>query len=140
MWPRVEGMRAFSLGTAGEMRDRLTALVLAGTKTATAGLWRDEYQPEGEALDEVGERQVLLGSDDEPVAVIEITRVETHRFADVPWDFADAEGEGFTSIEHWRDGHRSFYAAQGTQVTDDDLVVCVWLRVIDVLGNQRTGG
>lgn len=86
------------------MRDRLNALVLAGTKTATAGLWKDEYEPHEEAVDVVGERQVVLDSNDEATAMVEITRVETHRFADVPWEFALAEGEGFRDIEHWRDG------------------------------------
>jgi uncharacterized protein YhfF len=128
-WPRVGGLRAFGLGAPGEMRDRLTALVLAGVKTATAGLWKDEYEPAGEALDRVGERQVLLDSEDRPIAVVELTRVETHRFAEVPWEFAQAEGEGFRDISDWREGHRSFYAQQGVAVEDDDLVVCVWMRV-----------
>ena len=53
MWPRAEGLRAFSFGDSGP---------------------------------------------------------KIHRFRDVPWEFADAEGEGFRSIEHWRDGHQSYYA------------------------------
>jgi uncharacterized protein YhfF len=130
MWPQVDGMRAFGLGTPGEMRDRLNALTLAGTKRATAGLWKHEYEPDGESVDEVGEHQVLLDSDDRALAVVEVTRVESHRFADVPWEFADAEGEGFQSIEDWRDGHRSFYAGQGVEVDDDDRVICVWMRVV----------
>lgn len=131
-WPRVNGLRAFDLGTPGEMQDRLTALVLAGTKVATAGLWKFDYEAEDEALDAVGERQVLLHSG-EPAAVVEITRLQTHRFADVPWEFAEAEGEGFTSTQHWRDGHRSFYESIGVDVSDDDLVVCCWFRVVERL-------
>jgi uncharacterized protein YhfF len=42
------------------MRDRLNALVMAGKKVATAGLWRVEYESGSEALDTVGERQVML--------------------------------------------------------------------------------
>ena len=53
-------MRGFELGSKGEMQDRLNALVLAGDKRATAGLWNEDYVLEGEALDEVGERQALL--------------------------------------------------------------------------------
>ena len=134
MWPRVGGLRAFRLGSPGEMQDRLNALVLAGEKVATAGLWRNEYVDEGEPLEVVGERQILLdGVEEQPLAVVEITRVEIHPFAEVPWEFADAEGEGFESIEHWRDGHRTFYANEGITVGDDDLVVCVWLRVVQVV-------
>jgi uncharacterized protein YhfF len=118
------------------MRDRLNALVLAGEKTATAGLWKDEYGPEDEPIDVVGEEQILLNSSDEPLAIVEITRVEALRLDAVPWEFAKAEGEGFRSIEHWRDGHRSYYDGQGVTVNDDDLVVCVWLAVRDVLGGS----
>lgn len=130
VWPRVDGLRAFGLGTSGEMRDRLNALVLAGEKTATAGLWTYDYESGTEALEEVGEHQVMLDSRGERFAVVEITRVERHRFAAVPWEFASSEGEGFVSIADWRHGHRTFYAEQGLSVSDDDEVVCVWFRVL----------
>ena len=132
MWPRARGLRAFAFGDHGPMRRRLTALALAGTKIATAGLWRQDYVDQGEAIDVVGERQALLGDDDEVAAIIEITRVETHSFLDVPWEFARAEGEGFRSIQHWRDGHRSYYAQRGIEVNDGTSFVCIWFRVVDV--------
>ena len=131
MWPRAEGLRAFSLGDPGSMRRQLTALALAGTKVATGGLWQQEYIDDGEMIEVVGERQALLGDDDQVVAIIEITRVEAHRFTDVPWDFAHAEGEGFRSIEHWRDGHRAYYASHGIDIDDDTSFVCVWFRIVD---------
>ena len=59
-------------------------------------------------------------------------KAATHRFAEVPWEFADAEGEGFTSADDWRDGHRSFYERTGIDV-NDDLVVCCWFRVVERL-------
>ena len=113
------------------MRQRLNALVLAGKKVATAGLWEHDYVSEGEEIDVVGERQALLDDDDAVIAIVEITRVETHRFDDVPWEFADAEGEGFTSIEHWRSGHLGFYERTGVSVNPDSLVVCCWFRVLE---------
>jgi uncharacterized protein YhfF len=64
------------------------------------------------------------------IAIVEITRVETYRFGDVPWEFADAEGEDFRSIQHWRDGHTSYYARQGIEIGEDTLFVCVWFRLI----------
>lgn len=130
MWPRVNGLRAFTLGRPGEMRDRLNALVISGEKAATAGLWKYDYERHGEAAEDAGERQILLGNHNEVVAVVEITRVAKYRFVDVPWDFAVAEGEGFRDIEHWRDGHRRYYEREGVDVDDDDLVICVWMRVI----------
>lgn len=133
MWPRVDGMRAFGLGDPGEMRRRLTALALAGTKVSTGDLWQQGYVAEGEEVEEIGELQVLLGDDGRPAAVVEVERVETHLFAEVPWEFADAEGEGFGSIEHWRAGHRSYYAEHGIEVSDDAPFVCVWFQVLEVL-------
>jgi uncharacterized protein YhfF len=112
------------------MRTRLNQLVLDGTKTATAGLWRHEYQTEGEVLDEVGERQVLLDSEDQPLATVVVDRVESYAFVEVPWEFAFAEGEGFESVTDWQRGHREYYAGEGVEVSDDDRVVCVWFRVL----------
>jgi uncharacterized protein YhfF len=132
MWPRAEGLRAFAFAdNPGPMRTRLTALALAGTKNATGTFWQRDYVDEGEAIEVVGERQALLGDDDQIAAIIEITRVETHRFVDVPWEFAESEGEGFRSIEDWREGHRSYFANLGVQVDDDMSFVCVWFRVVE---------
>ena len=112
------------------MRNRLTKAALAGHKSATGALLQQEYLDQSEAVELPGERQVLLGSDGGTAAIVEITRVETHRFIDVPWEFARDEGEGFTSIEHWRTGHRSFYQQEGIEVSDNALFVCVWFRVV----------
>ena len=132
MWPRAEGLRAFSFGDPGPMRRRLTALALAGTKVATAGLWQQDYLDEGETIDVVGERQALLGNDNDVVAIIEITRVETHLLPDVPSEFAEAEGEGFRSIQHWREGHHSYYAKRGIHVDDTTSFVCAWFRLVEI--------
>lgn len=138
MWPRVGEMRGFELGSPGEMQDRLNSLVLAGEKRATAGLWQEDYVGEGEALDEVGERQALLGGDGKVVAIVEITRAELTSFGEVTWAFAEAEGEGFTDIDDWRAGHRSFWQEVGVTVDDDTPVVCVWFEVVDDVAT--TGG
>ena len=131
MWPRAEGLRAFSFGDPGPMRERLTRLALTGTKVATAGLLQQDYLDHDEAIEIVGERQALLGDDDKITAVIEVTRVETHPMRAVPWEFARAEGEGFESIEHWRTGHASYYAKHDIGVDGDTLFVCVWFRVVE---------
>jgi uncharacterized protein YhfF len=33
-------------------------------------------------------------------------------------------------IEEWREGHRGFWESEGTPVTDEDLTVCVWFRLV----------
>ena len=129
-------MRAFWLGTPGEMRDQLNALVVAGEKVATAGLWEHDYVSEDEPLDEVGERQALLASDDSHLLTVEVTRVEVHRFADVPLEFVLAEGEWARTVEDWQSGHAAFWReAESWDVDDDSQVVCVWFRVTDEPGS-----
>ncbi|EWM66695.1 MULTISPECIES: ASCH domain-containing protein [unclassified Micromonospora] len=137
MWPRIGGLRALTLGTPGELRTRLNTLVLSGVKTATAGLVQ-EYDDENEELEYVGERLVLVDDNDRFVAVVEVTGVEVVRFADVPWDFARAEGEGDRSIEEWREGHGAYWARQGTPVTDDTRIVCLRFRLVSTEGSVGT--
>ncbi|MFC0507325.1 ASCH domain-containing protein [Micromonospora costi] len=129
MWPRIGGLRTLALGTPGELRSTLNSLVLAGVKTATAGL-RGEYATEGEELEHVGERLVLVDDDDHLVGVVEVTGVEVVRFADVTWDFARSEGEGDRSIDDWRTGHAAYWARVGTPVSDETEVVCLRFRLL----------
>ncbi|MFY1573791.1 ASCH domain-containing protein [Verrucosispora sp. WMMD703] len=139
MWPRIGGLRALALGTPGELRARLNTLVLAGVKTATAGLL-NEYADEGEELEHVGERLALVDDADALVAVVQVTGIEVTRFAEVPWDFARAEGEGDRSIEEWRAGHAAYWARVGTPVTDDSEIVCVRFRLVSAgAGGIATG-
>jgi len=123
-WPRVDGLRGLELGTPGELRARLNGLVLAGTKRATAGLL-SEYDEEGEELEHVGEHLALLDDDGNRVGTVEVTSLEFHPFIEVPWDFADAEGEGSTDLEDWRAGHRRFWERVGTPVDDDTPIACL---------------
>ncbi|MER5477742.1 ASCH domain-containing protein [Streptomyces sp. NPDC002734] len=122
-------MRALELGTVGEMRERLNALVLAGRKVATTGLLA-EYVEETEGLEFVGERLALLGNDGDHVATIEITGVEQAPFGGVTWEHAAAEGEGDRSLDEWRTGHQRFWEDIGTPVQDDTPLVCLRFRVV----------
>jgi uncharacterized protein YhfF len=124
VWPRLDGLRALELGVPGGSREALNGLVLSGRKRATAGLLQ-EYEQEGEVLEHVGERLALVGDDGRALTVVEITDVQVRRFADVPWEFAAAEGEGDEDLAQWRAGHRRFWAAQGTPVDADTAVVCL---------------
>lgn len=133
MWKRVDGMRAFGFAEPGEFRDELTALVLAGKKTATAGVWRVDYEPDEEEIDKVGERQVVLDSLEQPTAIIEVTRVESYPFLEVPWELAQDEGEGFDSIEDFRTGYRRYFEAMGVTLADSDLMICMWFKVVEQL-------
>ena len=139
MWPRIGGLRTLALGTPGELRATLNTLVLAGVKTATAGL-TSEYADENEELEHPGERLALVDDHDALIGVVEVTGVEVVRFADVPWDFARSEGEGDRSIEEWREGHAAYWARQRTPVTDDSQIVCLRFRLLSAGDGGITTG
>lgn len=130
MWPRVEGLRTLELGTPGSMRSWLNGLVLEGRKRGTAGLVT-EYAEEGEVLEHVGEHLALLDDHGRHIATVEVTAVDVVRFAEVPWEFAAAEGEGDADLEEWRAGHRRYWAEAGTPVDDDTRVVLVRFRLVE---------
>ena len=128
-WLRVEGLRSIEFGLPGRMREELTALVLEGRKRATAGLV-SEYEQEGEDLEHVGERLAVLDGAGRQVGTIEVTQVDVMPFVEVPWSFAEAEGEGDADLEEWRAGHRHYWAEAGTPVEDETPVVCLRFRLV----------
>lgn len=117
-------------GTPGAMREKLTALVLSGQKTATAGLLVQDYEQEQEPLEHVGEELVVVDNDDVAVAVVVVDSVEVVPFARVSWEFADAEGEGFESIEDWRSGHLRFWRGEGMTISDETSIVCLRFHLV----------
>jgi uncharacterized protein YhfF len=120
----------FELGYARtEMRRHLGAAVLAGEKTATAGLW-SEYEAEGEAIGEPGDRFALLGYDDEPVAVIEVTEAKLVPAGEIDIEFARDEGEGFESVDDWRVAHEEFFQQE---LTPETMIVAVRFKVVERL-------
>ena len=97
-------MPELGLGYPGtELRRRLVAAVLAGAKTATAGL-ADEDAPT-----EVGARYVVEDEEGRPRAVIEVTEARVVPASEIDLAFARDEGEGFESVEDWRVAHEGFF-------------------------------
>ncbi len=73
---------------------------------------------------------MVIDSQGEPVCVIETTAVEVVALRDVPLAHAVAEGEGYASLEEWREGHMRFWTSDamraelgGSFVIDDDTRV-----------------
>ena len=124
----------------GRLRDELTALALAGTKTTTAGLLV-EMDLDGEAVPEPGERSVLIDSAERPVAVIETVACRVVRLADVEDRHAIDEGEGYANAEEFRVAHERFWNSYlddlrerlgnpAFALTDDTLIVAERFRVV----------
>ncbi len=127
-FPIVDGLRTLEIGSPGEMRRRLNQLILDGRKRATAGLLM-EYVKENEELEVIGERLALVDDDTRRVATVVVVAVETVPFIEVPWSFAQAEGEGDESLEDWRDGHRRFWTGVGETIDDQTPVVLIWFEL-----------
>ncbi len=126
----------------GPLRDRLVAAILAGAKTTTTGLVAD-YEHEGEPLPRPGQRQAVVDSAGNRVAVIEITAVRVIRLGDVDLAHALGEGEGYTSVAEWRAAHERFWHSAevraalgdpGFTVGHDTLLVAEEFRLVTVLG------
>ncbi len=124
-----------------ELRRELVELVLAGTKTATAGL-RVEWELDGDALPTLGAREAVIGVDGRFVGVIETTECRILRLADVDDAFARDEGEGFADAAAWRAAHERFWSGcldelrsrlgdARWSLTDDTDVVCQRFRLIE---------
>jgi uncharacterized protein YhfF len=126
----VSELPPFELGYARtELRRQLVEAVLAGEKTATAGLW-SEYEAEGEPLGSAGDRYLLHGYDDEPVAVVEATEVRLVPAGEIDAQFARDEGEGFESVEDWRVAHERFFEQP---ITPETEIVAIRFRVVERL-------
>jgi len=119
--------RPFELGHPGPLRDQLVGAALRGEKTATSSLLV-EWEEDGEARPEAGDRQATIDSDGQRVAVIEIVAVDVIRLGDADMRLALGEGEGFRSVAEWREAHEEFWSRA---VDDDTQVVVEWFRLIE---------
>ena len=112
-----------------ELRRQLVDAVMRGEKTATAGLLAD-YEAEGEQPEAAGARCRLLGYDDEPVAVVEVTESRVVTAGEVDVEFAQDEGEGFETVEEWRVAHERFF---GQPLQPETPIVAIRFRVVERL-------
>lgn len=137
------GLPTWGFAFPGELRDQLISLALAGTKTATAGLLV-EFELDGEALPEPGDRQLLLDSSERPIAVVETVSARVSRLADVDDHHAIDEGEGYANAAEFRVAHERFWngyiddlrrrLGEPTFTIDDDTqVVLERFRVVERL-------
>ncbi len=125
----------------GPLRDSLVAAILAGEKTSSTSLLI-EYEHDDEPLPEVGERSIVVDSEDKPVAVIETTDVRVLRLGDIDLAHPMDEGEGYETVAAWRAGHehfwhspemRSYLGASAFVVDDDTLAVAERFRLVERL-------
>jgi uncharacterized protein YhfF len=98
--------------------------VLRGEKTTTSGLAEEEEPVHA------GQRLALLGYDDEPVAIVEVLEARVIPAGELDLPFVRDEGEGFESLDHWREAHERFFKRP---IPDDTLIDALRFRVIERL-------
>lgn len=133
---RHPGAQCFAFGDGRALCCDLLARVRRGAKTATCGALRD-YGPGGEALPQVGRRDVALDWDGRPALVIETVEVSVRRFDEVDADFALAEGED-DSLAGWQEGHRRYIERNGGWSPGMELV-CERFRLVEDYGVTEGG-
>jgi uncharacterized protein YhfF len=108
------------------------SLVLSGAKTATFTPF-DSFEINRESIPVAGEVYVVLDSEEEPVAILEVTNVTVIPFNEIPWDLAARDGEN-ENLSDWQDKMREFLDDEadlcGFEVREDSKIVCEIFRVI----------
>jgi uncharacterized protein YhfF len=127
---------AETFGDHPELTDALLALVLDGTKRATATL-AAEFRAEGQPLPRVGSHWIACDSTGQPRVVLRSIELRVGPFTSVDAAFAFDEGEDDRSLESWRDNHSRYWrragAALGIEWTEAHEIVferfaVVWPR------------
>ena len=126
----MSNLPRFELGhSRTQLRRQLVDAALRGEKIATAGLL-EEYDAAREQPESAGSRSTLLGYDDEPVAVIEVTESRIVPAEEIDEQFARDEGEGYDSVEAWRIAHERFF---GRPIDPKTEIVAIRFRVVERL-------
>ena len=108
------------------------SLVLSGAKTAIFTPF-DSFEINRESIPVSGEVYVVLDSEEEPVAILEVTNVTVIPFNEIPWDLAARDGEN-ENLSDWQDKMREFLEDEADlcvfEVREDSKIVCEIFRVI----------
>lgn len=130
---------AWAFGATPAHADGLLALVLSGTKTATASsLW--DYEHSRDPLPEAGLLNIILDGRGVPRALLETVSVEVVPFGEVQASHAFAEGEGDRSLSHWRETHERYWRehSENPRGFDPDMpVVCERLSLMYAATGSR---
>ncbi len=141
--PDLHGLPAWGFAFPGPIRDELTRLALDGAKTTTAGL-HVEVELGDDVLPVIGAREVLLDSEERPVALIETIDCRVVRLADVDDRHAIDEGEGYADAHEFRVAHERFWNGYIDELRerlddpdfaleDDTLLVLQRFRIVERL-------
>jgi uncharacterized protein YhfF len=123
---RPSDLPEFGLGYPGtDLRRQLVDAALSGAKTATAGLADEEERPT-----EVGSRYVVEDETGAPRAIVEVTEARVIPASEIDVAFARDEGEGFESVDDWREAHERFFERP---IEPDTMIEAIRFRVVERL-------
>jgi uncharacterized protein YhfF len=106
------------------LRRQLVEAVLAGDKTATAGLHDEDPAPSA------GDRFALVDDRGTARAIVEVTESRVVAAGEIDVQFARDEGEGFESVADWREAHERFFERT---IGDETLINAIRFRVVERL-------
>jgi uncharacterized protein YhfF len=117
-----------SCGDGPELADELAALIVAGTKRATASLVRDYGS--SETVPRSGDLWVVVDGSGAPHCICRTTSVRIGPLDSVDDAFAWDEGEDDRTRASWLDNHRRYFARQaaGEGFTMHDDIETVFER------------
>ena len=109
--PGPADYQVVAFGDSPSMATALAALVVGGTKRATASLLRD-YPDGGLPLPAVGDFVVVVDGAGAPCCIWRTTEIEIKPLDAVDARFAWDEGEGDRTLAWWSTAHRRYFARQ----------------------------
>jgi uncharacterized protein YhfF len=123
-------------GDSPELSRELVALIRDGRKRAgTSLLWSHEH--EDEPLPEIGDVDVVVDHEGDPVAVTRVVSVRVAAFDQVDAGYAALEGEGDGSLAHWRAAHWDVFGRECVRIgrvpAEDMPVVCCAFELLAVV-------
>jgi len=109
--------------------------VIDGIKTATCS-GHIFYELENEPLPTTEDYNIILNSDNQPVAITKTVEVTITPMNEVSEEFAIAEGEGDRTYRYWWNEHEKFFKKElnaiGREFSEDMLLVCERFELIHV--------
>ena len=140
---QLAGLSRWGFAEPGPLRDQLTAAALSGAKTTTSSLLA-EFEVAGEPIPSPGRREVLVDSQERPVAIVETVEVRLVRLVDVDDQHARDEGEGYANAAQFRLAHEQYWGpsiarlAEGLgdpnyDLNDETVVVLERFRILSLL-------
>lgn len=136
-----EGIPIGAYAFPGPVRDKLISSLKSGAKTTTCSLL-EEYNRAKEDLPTTGDKEAVVDSNGNVVLITRLTKVSIVPLSEVTLEHALGEGEGYETVEQWRDSHEQFWTSDdyrasmgepAIEINDDTQVVCQTLVVERIL-------